>query len=73
MFIYILENFKTIYKHSSFDFIDVEGNNFLHLIALNIEKSVHFIDVFYNYSPQVFIKLLNLKNNEGLTPIFLSV
>jgi hypothetical protein len=51
MFIYILENFKTIYKHSSFDFIDIEGNNFLHLIASNIERSNYFADIFYNYSP----------------------
>ena len=33
MFIYILKKFNSIYMHSDFDFIDLNGNNILHLIV----------------------------------------
>ena len=52
----------------------VNGNSLLHLAALNQNhnNSINFSKIIMKFSPDRFMKMINLKNNDGNTPLYIA-
>ena len=75
MFIYVLHSFETYFLNGGLECIDIVGDSLLHLAARKHahRNSAHFAKIIQKFSSKEFIKLLNLQNNKGFTPIFVAV
>lgn len=74
MFIYILFSFKQNFIKHGHESVDVHGNSLLHLAALNRnhDNSIHFSKIIMKFSPDRFMKMINQKNNDGNTPLYIA-
>ena len=74
MFIYILYSFKQHFIKYGHESMDINGNSLLHLAALNQNhnNSINFSKIIMKFSPDRFMKMINLKNNDGNTPLYIA-
>lgn len=71
----MLYYFEQFFQTSGLDSIDIEGNSLLHLAAqLVTHKScVHFTKILISFNTDAFKKMVNQRNNEGCTPLFVAI
>lgn len=75
IFIYILHSFEQLHVNRGLEAIDIQGNSVLHLAAKNVQHNncIHFTKIIQRFSSTIFKRLLNLHNNDGLTPLFVAI
>ena len=75
LFIYLLYTFHHYFCAQGLDAIDIDGNSLLHLAALNHthNNGIRFAKILMSFSPDHFKYMVNLKNNDGNTPLYLAV
>ena len=74
MFIYLLYSHESYFQSEGLKCMDVDGNSILHLAAkCSPEKSLHFAKIILNFNSGAYRKMMNMRNNEGCTPLFVAV
>ena len=74
MFIYLLFSHESFFQSEGLKCMDVDGNSILHLAAkCSPEKSLHFAKIILNFNSGAYRKMMNMRNNEGCTPLFVAV
>jgi ankyrin repeat protein len=75
MFIYVLYKFEFHFQNGGLDCIDIEGNSLLHLAAkiTTCRNCLHFTKILIRFSTDSFKKMVNQRNNDGCTPLFVAI
>ena len=74
MFIYLLYSHENFFLSEGLKCMDIDGNSLLHLAAkCSPKKSLHFAKVLLNFNSGAYRKMMNMRNNEACTPLFVAV